>query len=443
MGSYLTILKSKLGATTMSHKVLIFIAVLILSLPQTGVPQGIWKTYTTADGLAGNAVRCITQDKAGNYWFGTWGTGLSKLDSNGVWINFMNTDSTVFILDIEIDSLNNKWLALSQLGGSLFGGYVVKFDDTTFAYYSPSGDPYYSLSSPICLGQDSLGQIWCGTVQLAYWFDGAAWHPWYVFGTGPVSKVLEIKTDRHGKLYFAHDRGIATLKEYLYQRWTTDMAFDNQNRLWFGGYDYQGLGMFDGQNWHFYTTNDGLLTNDINDVAIDSSNNVWIANCVSGYTKLGVSKFDGHTFTHFNHEQGLAYDDIADIYVDKKGDIWFATYDGGVSVLHDTTTTRVKQIIKPAKMIKTFSLFQNYPNPFNSSTSISYYIMTNSEVELSIYNLMGKDVIKLIDEEQSTGEYQIPWNGKDSSGKEVSSGIYVAVLKSGEFKKSIKLTLIR
>jgi hypothetical protein len=430
----------------MNRLIPLLLTAILLFTAHSALSQGIWKTYTTADGLAGNVVQCIAQDKLGNMWFGTRGSGLSKLDTNGVWTNFMNTDSVVYILDIEIDSLNNKWLALAQHGAaSLFNGsYVVKFDDSTFTYYCPQGDPYYSLISPICMGQDSLGQIWCGTgKQIAYWFDGVAWHPWYVYGTGSVSKVNEIKTDRRGKLYFAHDRGIATLREYIYQWWTMDMAFDKQNRMWFGGGDYQGLGMFDGENWYFYTTDDGLLINDILDVAVDSNNNVWIANGMAWGIYYGVSKFDGHTFTHFNHEQGLANDKVYEIYVDNKGDIWFGTYGGGVSVLHDTTTTRVKQLLEPIKMTETFFLFHNHPNPFNLSTMISYLLKANSKIRLSIYNLMGKEVSQLINEEQNAGEYQVIWNGKDNNEKEVSSGIYIAVLTSGQFKKSIKLTLIR
>lgn len=427
----------------MNRLIPILITIFLLFTVHCAISQGIWKSYTTADGLAGNFVFCITQDKLGNMWFGTRGNGLSKLDTNGVWTNFMNTDSTVYIYDIEIDSLNNKWLALAQDHARLFGTYVVKFDDSNFTYYSPTGNPI-DHPKPLSLGQDSLGHIWCGTTkQLAFWFDGVAWHPWYVYGTGSVSQVHEIRTDRQGKLYFAHDRGIATLREYLDDQWhwfTYDIAFDKQNRLWCAG---KGFGMFDGQNWHLYTTEDGLLINRFFDVAVDSNNNIWIANQLNGYIPLGVSKFDGHTFTHYNHLRGLAYDDVDEIYIDKKGDIWFGTYGGGVSVLHDTTMTRVIQITEPSDIIKTFALFQNYPNPFNSSTSISYYVGIDNKVELSIYNLIGKEVVKLIDEEQITGEYQVIWNGNDNNRKEVSSGIYLAVLKSNELPKVIKLTLIR
>jgi len=89
------------------------------------------------------------------------------------------------------------------------------------------------------------------------------------------------------------------------------------------------------------------------------------------------------------------------------------------------------------------SLFQNFPNPFNFETTIRYQLVENCNVVLSIYNLEGKEVIRLFTKNQQTGEHQIVWNGKDKNGKEVSSGIYFYILKSGNFTETKKMTLIR
>lgn len=141
--------------------------------------------------------------------------------------------------------------------------------------------------------------------------------------------------------------------------WTRRIAFDRQNRLWFGsGSDKYPLGMFDGQNWYGFTTSDGLKENDVWLVAIDSSDNVWIAYG----DEPGVSKFNYHNFTHFTKEDGLAHNIVNSIYVDAKGNIWFATR-GGVSMLRDTTTA-VKEKIFHTDRPNTLLLFQNYPNPY-------------------------------------------------------------------------------
>ena len=418
----------------------ILLTVILLSAAHGAFSQGIWKTYTTADGLAGNSIFCIAQDKIGNLWFGTQYNGISMLDTNGVIANFMSTDSSVYIIDIEIDILNNKWFALYQHGVTYYGTYIVKFDDSSYTYFEPTGSPIYD-PKPCCLGQDSLGNIWSGGTRfgISYWFDGTDWHEYYVPGTELYSSVNEIVTDRYGKLYFAHDRGIATFYEYLFWGWMTlDIAFDKQNRMWCAPNSWMwGLAMFDGENWYAHTEDDGLLKTALWAVAVDSSNNVWL----SYFDTLGVSKFDGNKFTHFKKINGLADNLVWDIFVDKNGYIWFAT-DGGISVLYDTTTTRVQQ--KSTQNIANFfPLFQNYPNPFNSLTTISYCLITEEKVQLTIYNLIGKEVITLVNERKTRGLHKTQWYGKDYFGKEVSSGIYIAVLKSIDFKKSIKLSLIR
>ena len=256
--------------------------------------------------------------------------------------------------------------------------------------------------------------------------------------------VYEIRTDRHGKLYFAHYRGVSTIDKYIfYGGWVLDLAFDKQHRLWFGSTTKpRGLWMYDGNQWYQWTKDNGLLNpySNVVDVAVDFNNNIWISN--DGGEHLGVSKFDGITFTHFNVQDGLAHGYVNDIYVDRKGDIWFATYEG-VSVLHDTTTTKVKPSSKTITKSQTFRLYQNYPNPFNQQTMIQYELTDKNMIELSIYNLEGEEVSKLVNELKYPGFHQVIWDGTDNQRKEVNSGIYIAALKCDNLKKSIKLSLIR
>ena len=73
---------------------------------------------------------------------------------------------------------------------------------------------------------------------------------------------------------------------------------------------------------------------------------------------------------------------------------------------------------------KVFTLRQNFPNPFKGKTTIQYQLPEDSQVILKIYNLAGQQVKTLIDETQSAGYYKIDWDGKDSNGNMISSGIY-------------------
>ncbi len=97
----------------------------------------------------------------------------------------------------------------------------------------------------------------------------------------------------------------------------------------------------------------------------------------------------------------------------------------------------------------TIDLRQNFPNPFNDSTIISYSIpkitddRTESHVELVIYDLMGNNIRTLVDEFQSPGIYSITWDGRNSLGTRVPSGIYFSFLKVGAFEKVKKLLYIR
>ncbi len=426
----------------MNRLIPILITVILLFTAHWVFSQGIWKYYTRADGLAGDSVVAITQDKLGNMWIGTYGAGLSKLDTNGVWTNFfVSRDCTVSIVDLEVDQSNNIWMIYFQLGGIYYlGYYVVKYDGSIFYYYKdPDGEPLGGATSPTTLGQDTSGNIWCGSTEdgIVYRFDGQSWQWEYVpgAGMGGHGAISDIETDRYGELYFAHQGGISTLTKWIWQfYWTYDIAFDRLNHLWFGcsgaGWD---LGMFDGENWHNYPT---LGHGDATRVAVDSSNNIW-----AGFGRW-AAKFDGANFTFFNSENGMINDYVNEIYVHKKGDIWFATC-GGISILHDTITTRVKQQNLSIDENISFALSQNYPNPFNSSTVIKYKLSKKEQVELTIHNLLGKEVRKLINQYQEQGEHEAIWNGADNNFKEVVSGIYIAVLTCGDLKKFIKLTLIR
>ncbi len=96
-----------------------------------------------------------------------------------------------------------------------------------------------------------------------------------------------------------------------------------------------------------------------------------------------------------------------------------------------------------------YQLFQNYPNPFNSSTVIWYYLpdvgYQPAEVEITIYNLLGKTVKSLVNERQYPGEHKLTWDAKDDLGKEAASGIYFYRLKvSGiQLAKPKKIVLLR
>lgn len=92
---------------------------------------------------------------------------------------------------------------------------------------------------------------------------------------------------------------------------------------------------------------------------------------------------------------------------------------------------------------KKFLLLQNYPNPFNPNTVISYQLAAQSSVELSIYNMLGQKVRTLVRQSQLSGSYSVQWDGRNTHGTQVTSGVYFYVLRAGTQLAQKKMILIR
>ncbi|MCF7824602.1 MAG: T9SS type A sorting domain-containing protein [Candidatus Marinimicrobia bacterium] len=86
-----------------------------------------------------------------------------------------------------------------------------------------------------------------------------------------------------------------------------------------------------------------------------------------------------------------------------------------------------------------FALHGNYPNPFNPSTTIRYELAAESATNLVIYNLLGQEIVTLVNSVQSAGSYSIMWSGENKYGKSVSSGVYLVQLNTdkGSFNHKI------
>ncbi|HQP63117.1 MAG TPA: T9SS type A sorting domain-containing protein, partial [Candidatus Cloacimonas sp.] len=81
----------------------------------------------------------------------------------------------------------------------------------------------------------------------------------------------------------------------------------------------------------------------------------------------------------------------------------------------------------------------SYPNPFTSTTKIKYSLPASGKVNLTIYNLKGQKVKNLLTENKTVGNYEMEWNGTDTQGKNVGSGLYLCRLVSGNRTATTKL----
>ncbi|MFH1686969.1 MAG: T9SS type A sorting domain-containing protein [bacterium] len=99
----------------------------------------------------------------------------------------------------------------------------------------------------------------------------------------------------------------------------------------------------------------------------------------------------------------------------------------------------------PPPLPKGFQLAQNYPNPFNQSTTISFFLPVSGRVSLDVYNILGQQVARLVDNEWMYGGiYQtVRWNGANASGDDIASGVYFYRLSAGEQSATRKMTLLK
>ena len=90
-----------------------------------------------------------------------------------------------------------------------------------------------------------------------------------------------------------------------------------------------------------------------------------------------------------------------------------------------------------------YYLYPNYPNPFNPITSFVYDLPKHSQVKVSIYNTLGREIKTLVNREQNNGSYIIQWDGNDTYGNRVSSGVYLYHLNANSFNQTRRMILLK
>jgi sugar lactone lactonase YvrE len=108
-----------------------------------------------------------------------------------------------------------------------------------------------------------------------------------------------------------------------------------------------------------------------------------------------------------------------------------------ISELNNPSTIRVVDLNAPTGIensqdkLTGYNLLQNYPNPFNPETTIEFNLASSGNISLSVYNTLGQEIKLLFSGYYNAGRHRIRWNGKDSEGNNVSSGVYFYKLKTG------------
>ena len=90
-----------------------------------------------------------------------------------------------------------------------------------------------------------------------------------------------------------------------------------------------------------------------------------------------------------------------------------------------------------------FDLGQNYPNPFNPTTTISFQLPQAENVRIIIYDLTGREVRELLNENRPAGSYTINWNGRNKSDQTVATGLYIYQIHAGQFSQTQKMVFAK
>ena len=187
------------------------------------------------------------------------------------------------------------------------------------------------------------------------------------------------------------------------------------------------------------------------DLAIDQEDNIYITGYIDIFgnydydyaTVKYTPEGDQEWFIQYNgvddysdYSKAIALDNSGNVYI--SGKCYSQNFDVSCVTIKYSQTTSVNQ----GNYVIQENRLSNYPNPFNPSTTISFSIQNNSEVELSIFNVKGQRIKTLAQNDFTKGSHTIVWNGKDESGESVSSGLYLYKLNVNGKNLAMKKCLL-
>lgn len=100
-------------------------------------------------------------------------------------------------------------------------------------------------------------------------------------------------------------------------------------------------------------------------------------------------------------------------------------------------------VLNNGETIRTFGLYQNFPNPFNPETRIAFQSPQKARVSITIYDVQGRLIRSLIDQDVLPGEHSVTWDGRDHAGVKVPSGVYFYIMKSEGFTQTQRMLILK
>ena len=185
-----------------------------------------------------------------------------------------------------------------------------------------------------------------------------------------------------------------------------------------------------------------------NSIALDGSGNVYVTGQSPGsglsydYTTIKYNSSGDSVWVKRYNGPANSTDNANSIALDGSGNVFVTGQSEGSGTGTDYATVKYSQSVGinqiSSEIPDKFSLSQNYPNPFNPFTKINYELRVTNYAKLVVYDVIGKEVVTLVNEKQSPGTYQVEFDAGS-----LTSGIYFYRLTSGDFTDTRRMMLIK
>lgn len=286
-------------------------------------------------GLSSSMLKCVINDKSGNIWIGTNGSGVCRYDGEN-FINYTQKNglSHNTILTLFEDSKGRIWFGTE-------GGGACWFDGTFF--YSLTTEHGLGDNTVLAITEDRSGKIWIGTNGGgAFCYDEKTLTAFTEKEGLNNNMVRCILQDLQGNIWFGTTGSGACKyngKEFVYfgeraglnSSIVHTMVEDKNGVIYFGTED-GGVNVYDGEKVRYITKKRGLSSDCIVSLSIGKNNTLWI-----GTYDKGLCYYNKNEIGIYTIEQGLTNDYILGIAQDKSNNIWMATYGGGLCKLNTTS----------------------------------------------------------------------------------------------------------
>jgi PAS domain S-box-containing protein len=277
--------------------------------------KGRWSHLTYLDGLIANKILRIVQDSGGGFWFSSQ-SGLSRYDG----MNIVNYEMK------EILSSTKPIKLPHRLEKPLCTGtdkeLVIAFEDEIRVFTTDDGIPTPVVNNTY---EDHDGSIWLATPEGACHYDGIRFTTMKQPDGMKNNFIHAISRGPDGDMWFGTLNGLyrydgQTIRSYFADISIACLSWDSKGMLWVG--TWFGLSRFDGEKFKNFTTEEGLISNRINDIYQDLDGVMWFS------SRAGVIRYDGKGFVNYTQADGLIDSDISEIYRDPSGIMWFVTSKG-------------------------------------------------------------------------------------------------------------------